>query len=252
MPHRPHHAAARFPLHPQKLLNVSRGRLGGLLGRGLASLAGSACELVGAGMVLKRSQPPLLPALIPSPLPLPAALLSKDLARLQMLQLVAEALPPRAEGGAAGAAAASEPAEVAEARRLAQCARVLAWLAQQQSPGFDRPTGRYFSEQEWRSVAAKRREGAAAGGATLFLADLAAELAAHGCDAGAYPPAAPDRLLASLFLGAAPAAAAAKGGTAAGGSGTSSGALNAKLALLAYYLADGGFMQPGDVVAGLQ
>ena len=193
-------------------------------------------------------------------------LLPKELARLRMLQLVAEDLQP--QGGAAQQAQqaqqAADPAEMAEARRLVQCAQVLAWLAGQPG-GFERPTGRFFSEQEWRSVAAKRRDGAAAaaGGPGLFLADLAAELAAHGCDGIAYPPPSPDRLLSMLLLSgssasaASPAGKATAGGAAgsssgAGSSGASEAAFHAKLALLAYYLADGGFMQPGAIVQGLQ
>lgn len=177
-------------------------------------------------------------------------MLPRELARLQMLQLVAEALqPPRPEGAAASAAAAAaaaapESAELAEAGRLVRCARVLTWLAGAQL-AFDRPTGRFFSEQEWRSVAAKRRDGAAAaaGGTGLFLADLSAELAGAGVDALAYPPPSADRLLSTLFLGGAAASA--------GGSGGERG-LHVRLALLAYYLSDGGFMQPADIVQGLQ
>ncbi|PRW59389.1 E3 ubiquitin- ligase HOS1 [Chlorella sorokiniana] len=219
----------------QKLLAVSRSRLASWLARGLASLSS-------------------------------AGLLPKELARLRMLQLVAEDLQP--QGGAPQQAQhaqqaqqAAEPAEVTEARRLVQCAQVLTWLAGQQG-GFERPTGRFFSEQEWRSVAAKRRDGAAAaaGGAGLFLADLAADLAALGCDGIAYPPPSPDRLLSTLFLsgaaGGSAASPAGKAGAGAAGSSSSSGgseaAFRAKLALLAYYLADGGFMQPGAIVQGLQ
>ncbi len=194
----------------------------------------------------------------------PSGLLPKELARLRMLQLVAEDLQP--QGGAPQQAqqAQQEPAEVAEARRLVQCAQVLAWLAGQHG-GFERPTGRFFSEQEWRSVAAKRRDGAAAaaGGPGLFLSDLAADLAAHGCDGIAYPPPSPDRLLSTLFLSGGPGGSAASpvakaaASTAAGGSSGTGGsgsqaAFHAKLALLAYYLADGGFMQPGAIVQGLQ
>lgn len=178
-----------------------------------------------------------------------AGVLPKELGRLQMLQLVAEALQPRAEGGAA-TSVAGESAELAEARRLVQCARVLGWLGGQQL-AFDRSTGRYFSEQEWRSVAAKRRDGAAAaaGGAGLFLMDLAAELAAAGVDAVAYPPPSADRLLSVLFLGS---GGGAGGGGKAGSGGSGERGLHAKLALLTYYLADGSFMQPAAIVQGLR
>ena len=99
-----------------------------------------------------------------------AGVLSKELGRLRMLQLVAEALHPqqRAADGSSTqqpAAAAARSSELAEAVRLVQCAQVLTWLGQQQQRAFDRPTGRFFSEQEWRSVAARRRDGAATVGA---------------------------------------------------------------------------------------
>ncbi len=228
-----------------------------------------------------------------------AGVTAKELGRLQMLQLITEALasqpgaapPAAAADGAAGSAAASssgtaqagaalaEPAELAEARRLAACARVLAWLGQAGS-GFDRPAGRFFSEQEWRSVAAKRREGAAAAGVGgLFLADLATELARQGLPEAtlAYPPPTPDRLLSALFLAppttsssgsGAGASALASGpagkpasskaaGAKAAGEGEAAAAVapagqGARLALLAYYLADGGFVAPGAIVQGLQ
>ena len=206
------------------------------------------------------------PTLHPTP-----GILAKELGRLQMLHLVAEGLQPHADGGstqpaatttaaAAAAAAAAEAGELAEASRLLLCARVLAWLSQQRL-AFERTTGRFFSEQEWRSVAAKRREGAAAaagGGGGLFLSDLLSELARHGPDSPAYPPSSADRLLSALFL--APGGSGSGGAAAAGGgtfSGTFSGtpgeaALHARLALLAYYLADGGFMQAEAVVEGLR
>lgn len=228
-----------------------------------------------------------------------AGVTAKELGRLQMLQLIAEALanqsgaaPPAAAadgttGSAAGGgsgtaqagAAPAEPAELAEACRLAACARVLAWLGQAGS-GFDRPAGRFFSEQEWRSVAAKRREGASAAGVGgLFLADLAAELVRQGLPEAtlAYPPPTPDRLLSALFLappttsssgsgaGASalasgpagkPASSKAAGAKAAGEGEAAAAAApagqDARLALLAYYLADGGFVAPGAIVQGLQ
>ena len=101
-------------------------------------------------------------------------------------------------------------------------------------------------------MAAKRRDGAAAaaGGTGLFLADLSAELAGAGVDALAYPPPSADRLLSALFLGG--AAAAGAGAAAGGGGGGGERGLHARLALLAYYLSDGGFMQPAAVVQGLQ
>jgi hypothetical protein len=214
---------------------------------------------------------PSLYSLSPSSRP---AVLAKELGRLQMLRLVAAALqrPP-----AAAAAAAAEPAaaagELAEAARLVQCAKVLAWLSQQ-GMAFDRATGRYFSEQEWRSVAAKRREGAAAAAAAdsgLFLSDLAAELARHGIDTRAYPPPSVDRLLTSLFLsqpsgggagggsrvtaggraGMAPAPPSSSASLAASDSSDSEAVLHVKLALLAYYLADGGFMTAAAITSGL-
>lgn len=213
-------------------------------------------------------------------------MVAKELGRLQMLQLIAEALahqpgaaPAAASGdGTAGSAAAgggaaapAEPAELAEARRLAACARVLSWLGQAGS-GFDRPAGRFFSEQEWRSVAAKRREAAAAAGVGgLFLADLSAELARQGVaeSALAYPPPTPDRLLSALFLtppaaaggapaGSKPAGSKAAGAKAAGAADVAAATAaapagqDARLALLAYYLADGGFLAPGAIVQGLQ
>lgn len=214
--------------------------------------------------------------------------MAKELGRLQMLHLIAEALAnlpgaatlASAAAGAPNGAAAEpvEPAELAEARQLAACARVLTWLVQAGS-GLDRPAGRFLSEQEWRSVAARRREGAAAAGVGgLFLADLAAELARRGVAeaALAYPPPTPDRLLSALFLappaGADPPAGAPAltGGAAAGkpagskaaGSKATAGAgdaaatapsdTDARLAVLAYYLADGGFLVPAAIVQGLQ
>lgn len=162
--------------------------------------------------------------------------------------------------GSPGGAAAAEPTEVAS---LARCAAALAWLGAR--PGaLGRAAGRYQSEQEWRSAAAKRREGAAALGAAvgggaaggLFLDDLLAELAAVGLEGLAYPPPSPDRLLAALFLAPSGAASAARGAgapssapqqRAAGGDG-----VHARLALLAYYLADGGFLGADAIVAGLR
>jgi hypothetical protein len=164
-----------------------------------------------------------------------------------MLELVVEALQPQAAEGGSSSAGQQPGAELAEARRLVRCAQVLAWLGRQQL-AFDRPTGRYSSEQEWRSVAAKRRDGASGAAGGLFLADMAAELAAHsGIEALAYPPSSADRLLSTLFLGS---SAASSGGGGAGSGGEA--ALHASLALLAYYLADGGFMAPAALVQGLQ
>lgn len=116
-------------------------------------------------------------------------------------------------------------------------------------------------------MAAKRREGAtAAGVGGLFLADFSAELARQGVPEAslAYPPPSPDRLLAALLLApagsgsTAPAAAAAKpGGKAAvpapaPAPATSLAAgLDARMALLAYYLADGGFLPHAEIVQGL-
>ncbi|KAL4434490.1 hypothetical protein ABPG75_000931 [Micractinium tetrahymenae] len=251
----------------QKLLAVSRGRLASWLARGLSGAA------LGGGS---------------------AGVMAKELGRLQMLQLIAEALahqpgaapaPAGASAGTTGgfvgagsggtgsaAPAAAEPAELAEARHLVACARVLAWLGQAGS-GFERPAGRFFSEQEWRSVAAKRREGAAAAGVGgLFLADLAAELARQGVTeaALAYPPPTPDRLLSALFLappasgggGASappagkPAGSKGAGAKATAAAGDASAAApasqDARLALLAYYLSDGGFLTAGAIVQGLQ
>lgn len=230
-------------------------------------------------MLLRRSTPRSIPQHLSTPSlyslspTFPPAVLAKELGRLQMLRLVAAALqrPP-----AAAAAAAAEPAaaagELAEAARLVQCAKVLAWLSQQ-GMAFDRATGRYFSEQEWRSVAAKRREGAAAAAAAdsgLFLSDLAAELAQHGIDTRAYPPPSVDRLLTSLFLsqpsggaggssrvtaggraGMAPAPPSSSASLADSDSSDSEAVLHVKLALLAYYLADGGFMTAAAITSGL-
>jgi hypothetical protein len=173
------------------------------------------------------------------------SVLSKELSRLQMLELVVEALQPQAAEGGGSSAGQQPGAELAEARRLVRCARVLAWLGRQQL-AFDRPTGRYSSEQEWRSVAAKRRDGASGAAGGLFLADLAAELAAHtGIEALAYPPSSADRLLSTIFLGS-------SGSSSSSRSDCSEAALHASLALLSYYLADGGFMAPAALVQGLQ
>ena len=196
----------------------------------------------------------LLPVLAAAPCCLPAGgVLSKEQSRLQMLELVVEALQPQAaEGGSGGSTAGSagqQPgAELAEATRLVRCAQVLAWLGRQQL-AFDRPTGCYSSEQEWRSVAAKRRDGASGAAGGLFLADMAAELAARSSiEALAYPPSSADRLLSTLFLGS----GASSSGSGGAGSDREAAALHASLAVLAYYLADGGFMAPTALVAGLQ
>lgn len=199
-----------------KKLSVSQGRLSSWLGRGLAALGGS----------------PVVP---------------KELAKLRMLQLVFRALaqpaPAAAAFGAAGRAAAGQQqqqqqaaaatTELAEAERLAHCAHAAVWLASQPL-AFDRPSGRFSSEQEWRTVAAKRRD--AAGPPSLFLSDMLATLAAHGVPALAYPAPSTDRLLAALFT--------------AGSAGRE--ALHAKLALLAYHLLDGGFMAAEAITEGLK
>ena len=81
-----------------------------------------------------------------------AGLLSKELGRLQMLQLVAEGLQqpaaPPTDGGGGGAtgAAGAAAAELSEARRLVACARALSWLGGA-ARGLDRPAGRFSSEQ---------------------------------------------------------------------------------------------------------
>lgn len=195
-----------------KKLSVSQGRLSAWLGRGLAALGGS-------------------------------SVLPKELAKLRALRLVFTALAqPTPAVAAAQFGAGSRMAqqqqqpvlpELAEAERLTQCAHAAAWLASQPLD-FDRSSGRFSSEQEWRTVAAKRRDGA--GPLGLFLTDMLASLAAHGVPALAYPAPSTDRLLSALFcMGAA-----------------ENNALLAKLALLAYHLLDGGFMAPEAIVEGLR
>ncbi len=176
--------------------------------------------------------------------------------RLRALALLAEALGAPGGGGgalpapdaagrrrraadaAATAAAAAPPPsseELLEARRLAQAAAVLEWLSC--APlAHARASGRFASEQEWRGVAHRRRDAArAAGLGATFWSELAGAAGAAGAEPPPYPPPGPERLVAALFL--------------AGDS--SEEALRAKLACLAYYLADGGFLPPADLPAEL-
>lgn len=149
--------------------------------------------------------------------------LARATAELSSLHLVARALTPPTSLGKGAAAADSDETEVA---RALQAARAGAWVATQ---GWGaRAPPRFASEAEWRSVAARRRAAAAAAtpGGTAFFADACAGLAGlHACPAISYPAPSLERLIQSLFL--------------AGASG--SAALHAKLMLLAFHLADGGW-----------
>ena len=188
----------------QKTLATSRGRLSSWLARGIAHVG--------------------------------SAPLQYELARLQALQLVARALVAAASESGSPAAG-----DLGDAERLAHAARVLAWLTAVQERGgggrgFACATGRYSSEQEWRSVVAKRRDGAAP--LTLCLAETRTAVARHGVEeeGAAYPPSTPERMVAALFLAGS----------------TDPVALHAKLALLSYMLLDGAFVPEASVVAGLQ
>ena len=218
----------------------------------------------------------------------PAGAVTKELARLQALLLVIEALT-QPEGKRPGGAAAArqqgaaeqqqqQVPELTEVQQLLHCGKVAWWLATQQF-ATDRPTGRFASEQEWRAVVAKRRD--ACQPATPFLPLLLSALTAQvrrfrgggkaapphththpthphtaplhaspvhplhdppgpalpqGVEGMTYPPAGVERLVQQLFLSG----------------GTSQVALHAKLALLAYYLLDGGFAVSGSLAQGLR
>uniref|UniRef100_A0A1D2ACK0 ELYS-like domain-containing protein n=1 Tax=Auxenochlorella protothecoides TaxID=3075 RepID=A0A1D2ACK0_AUXPR len=155
--------------------------------------------------------------------PTSAGVLARATAELSSLHLVAHALSPPTSLGKGAAAADSDETEVA---RALQAARAGAWVVTQ---GWGaRAPPRFASEAEWRSVAARRRAAAAAAtpGGTAFFADACAGLAGlHACPAISYPAPSLERLIQSLFL--------------AGASG--SAALHAKLMLLAFHLADGGW-----------
>ncbi|GAB4815684.1 hypothetical protein N2152v2_002730 [Parachlorella kessleri] len=190
-----------------KAIAISKGRLTSWLGRGLGFISSSGT-------------------------------LPKEIAKLRALQLVVQALSPSAEQGQQAGSAAAEGAEVQEVTRLLQCGLVLAWLSQQE--GLEgRPTGRFSSEQEWRGVASKRRDGAGAGasaGQSLFVADTLAALAQEGVPGLQYPLGSAEKLVGVVFLLGC----------------TSHHAWLAKLSLLAYWLADGAFLQPHQLAAGFR
>lgn len=191
-----------------KKLAVSHGRLTGWLSSGLSSITGS------------------------------RMVVPKEFSKLQVLQLVFEALaqPPQQPymlAAVPAAPPAHELPELREAQRLAQCAHAVAWLMHQ--PGlFERPLGKFSSEQEWRSLATRRRN--ACGPLGLFLTDMVAALGQHGVPSVPYPASTTEKLLLSLFMVGQ----------------TSQEALHAKLALMSYHLLDGGFMPSDAIVDGLR
>lgn len=115
---------------------------------------------------------------------------------------------------------------------LVQCAEVAAWLSSEKLANY-RPSGRYASEQEWRSIFSKRRDNAAPD--TLFITDILASLADFGVDNVQYPPSSLERLLPMLFLSGS----------------TSLPAWHMKLAVLTYCIVDGGFLHAEAAVTGL-
>lgn len=124
----------------------------------------------------------------------------------------------------------------AEAALLLQCVRVIDWLTGVvfSTSG---PTGRFSSEQEWRYVASQRRGARLEGGGSLFLDGMIASVAQHDVHGLTLPISSTERLLLHLFLSTDKSA--------------SDEALHAKLALLTYHLADGGFIAPGALAQGL-
>ncbi|KAK9828966.1 hypothetical protein WJX72_003102 [[Myrmecia] bisecta] len=114
--------------------------------------------------------------------------------------------------------------DLVKAKRLQQCLQVLQWV-RQQGLATDRKSGRYPSEQQWRSTLNKRRD--ASQPIDLFLHDMLQALKTqHDAMGFQYPPASVEKAIAGLFLEGS----------------THPAAWHAKLAMFLYLLLDTGLI----------